>query len=97
MDKPYNENISSAKAVRESVAQEIIQFASRLSEMSEGLVARVQGKLQPVMLSDRPCGTVEKAREPREYPPLFEELRNRLQIIENSLRNIEGAISRTEL
>lgn len=93
----YSDVGNSAKIARETVAQEVMQYASRLAEMADKVSSRVQGKLQPVMLSDRPCGTVEKAKEPREYPPLFEELRNRLQVIESSLYSIENSISRTEL
>ena len=99
MDKPYNENCAVGKAVRESVAQEILQFASRLAERSDSVSSRVLGKLQPVMLSDRSTGTAicEQVREAREYPPLFEELKSRMQVIENSLQLIESAMSRTEI
>jgi hypothetical protein len=96
MDKPYNEN-TAVKVAREPVAQEIMQFASRLAEMSNDLSLRVQEKLSPVMLSERPSATGEALKQPREYPPLFEELRSRLHAIESSLHIIENAMSRTEL
>ena len=98
MNKPYD-CANEARIARESVAQEILQYASRLAERSDSVSSRVLGKLQPVMLSDIPTGTAicEKVREAREYPPLFEELRSRMQIIENSLQLIESAMSRTEI
>ena len=84
--------------VREPVSQEIIQFAVHLADMSAMLAARVNDKLSPVMLS-LPQPTVAEVVPPptREYPPLFEELKAALQVIEKSLQNIENAISRTEL
>jgi hypothetical protein len=93
----YNDSGNAAKIARETAAQEIVQFASRLADMSYSLASRVQGKLTPVMLSDRPNPTCEAVKQPREYPPLFEELRSRLHTIENSLYAIENAMSRTEL
>lgn len=98
MDKPYNECGKTAKIGRETAAQELLQFASRLAERADRISARVEDKLQLVMIPDSPCPPpCELSKEDRKYPPLFDELRNRLQVIENSLSNIEACITRTEL
>lgn len=83
-------------AVREPVSHEIMTFAARLAERAETTCAKVCGKLQPVMISSFPIGkTADK--QPREYPPLFEDLREKFLCIEAALNGIEDAMTRTEL
>ena len=102
MDKSYNDGrsiakIAPTKVTPETVAQEILRFASRLAERSEIVALSVQEKLQLVMLSDCLVYTEENLKEVREYPPLFNELRGKMLIIENSLQRIESILLRTEL
>ena len=80
------------------IAELITTFASRVAEQAGVLSERLSGKLAPVMTSDKPSVSgCMKADTQREYPPLFEELRTKLQAIENALYGIENCLSRTEL
>jgi hypothetical protein len=94
MDKLCNEV---GKAMRDTAAQEVLQFAQRVADMADSTASRTLGKLAPVMMSERPSVAGETTKAHREYPPLFDELRSRLNSIENSIHLIESAMSRTEL
>ena len=97
MNNPQNSQ--EIKITKESVAQEIVDLASQLAETSTNIALRVQAKLEPIMLHtiENPTVMSVPVEQQRKYPPLFEELRNKLQITENSLFLIENAILRTEL
>ena len=89
---------SSAKlGTTRPVSQEILEKTKELSEKAMAINDRVHGKLSPVMISPRPVSPGPEGKQPREYPPLFSELREMLINIENALDGIEDVLSRTEL
>ena len=82
---------------REPVSKEIMHKAARIAEKAEFLEKRLHGKLEPVMQLSCPS-LVPQGKPPLEvYPPLFEDLRSRLDVIDCCLNSMEDAISRTEL
>jgi len=83
--------------VSSAAAQEIIEYTSRLADISGKLATRVHDRLISVMLPIRPQPFDEALVQQREYPPLFDELRSRLRNIEDALNCIDSAISRAEL
>ena len=85
---------------QETVGVLITKLATGIADRAENLAERLSQRLVPVMRADRPSiqeTSGKLANVPREYPPLFEELRNKLQNIENALNRIESCLSRTEL
>lgn len=91
-------NDSKIEAQQDSVANLIVGYATSLAERTEKLFDKTNIKLGPVMVSQRPTpADCKEQKQPREYPPFFEELRKQLQRIEDSLYGIENALSRTEL
>jgi hypothetical protein len=76
-------------------SNEIMDYASRLASISKDLEERVESRLSPIT---RPsCPKCKEVSEGRAYPPLFDDLRNSLNIIEQSLNCISDTIDRTEL
>jgi hypothetical protein len=94
----YPEKDDCAKnAEREPASHEIMYSAARIAEKAEALEKRMHGKLGPVMmLCPPPCEAV-KGKSIASYPPLFEDLRSKLDVIERALNSMEDALSRTEL
>ena len=90
-------NGEAGKAMAKPISNEILERLKVLAEKAAAVNDRTQGKLTPVMISPRPVGTPEGMKEPREYPPLFAEIRERLNIIDAALDGISEALSRTEL
>lgn len=86
---------------RETVAQDVLNHAGRLSNMADELAARMLDQLAPVMVSPRPepvCGTQsEKVCISKEHPPLFDDLRSRLLNIEQCFRRMTDGLNRTEI
>ena len=82
---------------RKPVASDIAEFAEKLANRANSIADRLQGKLQSVMISDRPSEGCCNEIQDREYPPLFSDLRNNFNSISRSLDSIEYAIQRTEL
>lgn len=82
---------------KESVANIVTNFACKVSEQANDIARLTHEKLASVMVSPSPETASCEKEQAREYPPLFETLRQRLQATENSLLEIKDAISRTEL
>lgn len=82
---------------KQSAAGEVVHLAQNLNQRAMELVGRMNDKLYPVMVSDRP----REERKPPigniEYPPLFSDLLGNLRGIEDALDTIEYTLSRTEL
>lgn len=78
------------------VADEIMNYADSLLERIIRLNDRVYDKLRSVMVEDYPRESTEE-RKLREYPPLFNDLRNKFDSIKNNIVFIENALDRTEL
>lgn len=85
-----------AKTEREPVSHEIMYSAARIAGKAESLEKRLHEKLGPVMQSCPPICEV-KGKPLSIYPPLFEDLRSKLDVIDCALNSMEDAISRTEL
>jgi len=85
-------------AARPTVADEIGRFADELAERIARLADRIEGKLSPITTSSCPSPPLcENAKDNREYPPLFNELRIRFTDIKCALNRIEDTINRVEL
>lgn len=82
---------------RRPVASEVADFAQSLANRAAALSERVNCKLESVMVASCPLPDAIEAKDSKEYPPLFSDLRNSLRGIEAALENIESAMSRTEL
>ena len=84
---------------RISVAEEVVNYASKIAEFSEFLQEKVIKKLNPIMKMSVPSvSAVEYNNEiEREYPPLFSDLRHNMRRIENCLEVIEDAMNRSEI
>lgn len=92
-----NEKCTTQPVPQCTVSDEILGYASSLAEQINYLAERVHGKLRPVMVEDYPKAGCCEAVKSREYPPLFNELRNKFDSIKYSIESIESALSRTEL
>ncbi len=95
---PTDAGMKCTAPAQEPVAKKILDYATSLAERAGKLAERTYEKLGPVMVSSKSTPTeCEAIKQPREYPPFFEELRIRFRTIEDALYGIEDAISRTEL
>jgi len=94
----YQEKDVCAKnAEREPVSHEIMYSAARIAEKAEALEKRMHDKLGPVMMLCPPACEALNGKTISTYPPLFEDLRSKLDVIERALNSMEEALSRTEL
>lgn len=94
----YNEKaVCEPKTEREPVSHEIMYSAARIAEKAESLEKRLHGKLGPVMQSCPPSCEAVKGKPLSIYPPLFEDLRSKLDVIDRALSSMEDALTRTEL
>lgn len=84
-------------AKREPISQSILSFASRLADKADSLATRTHNKLGPVMQVPPSPENLNSATVSQTYPPMFDELRERFNVIDRSLNSIEDALSRTEL
>lgn len=83
----------------QSVANDVLDKITRLVDHSQRVVDHIEDKLLPVMRQPGPP-TPDVLRDheaEREYPPLFKELKDKIEIIDNSLSKIDYALSRAEL
>ncbi len=81
------------------VSEEIMKSAAQLADRISAIADRTVSKLDPVMLASvpQPGGHDEGKALIRTYPPLFEALRAKFNLMNRALDQIEDAISRTEL
>jgi hypothetical protein len=79
-----------------TVSQEVLNVLDRLASAAEKVACRAADKLHPICQSSCPtpdgCDTVA-----REYPPLFSEMRERLETIENSIDRMNNVLDRAEV
>lgn len=95
----YANNLSEAVEVkRGSVATEVIDYTDYVAKKAHDLAVLVSGRLSSVVLPEIEGSASDvSAKTQREYPPLYAELRNSLQRIDSSLRQIEDMVQRAEL
>lgn len=94
---PNMSRFENMSANKESIAIEVSKYATRLAERAQRLSEEMAGALRPVMTDDKPQVSYGKDMEEQPYPPLFSDLRNSFQNIENALNGIENTLSRTAL
>jgi hypothetical protein len=83
---------------RQVVAQEIMTRLEKLAAAAEATADRTASKLAPVCIADRPTSDCcdEKSLSP-EYPPLFVDIRGKLETIERAISWINNVLDRCEL
>jgi len=87
-----------AGAKREPVAHDIMELVIRLANVAEETSERATGKL--ALICTQPCPVAEGAGAgtlEREYPPYFNELRDRLRTVERSFDQINDVLDRAEV
>ena len=82
---------------RQSTAAEVAQIGQVLSKRAQELAERLEERLRPVMSVPTPRVCEDSAKEARQFPPLFSDLRSTFGLIKDALDSIENAIQRTEL
>ena len=87
-----------AKVAKESVSNMILSALERTAEHAQKTAAVVMDKTSMVTLPVPPMtsGVGEKAQR-QEYPPFFEQIRQRTESINDSLDHIEDIMQRCEL
>lgn len=84
--------------VRQTAAGDILEQVEKLVAFSGQLAARTEDRLHIVIrqgaTADVPPKTAEVARS---YPPLFDTLRDKFELIEQNLRSISETLDRVEL
>jgi hypothetical protein len=82
--------------VKEPISVDVANYATRLADRAQRIAEDMSIKLQPVMVDAMPQEGNKRAPD-ENYPPLFSDLRNSFQGIENALDKIEDALLRTAL
>lgn len=85
-----------ALGLRQTVASQALDYITKVCDMADRIAARAYERLQPVMAPSTPRGQPENIDQV-EWPPLFSDIRNKMQAIEAALDSIDDALSRTEL
>lgn len=88
------------KGNREPIASEIASLAAILAGRAEETAGRVADKLVPICSPEHPQPPLvglNKADIIREYPPLFEDLRDKLLCIERAFNRINNVLDRAEV
>jgi hypothetical protein len=89
--------ITAAGKREESACDEIRRMADVIADRASVLAGSVEGQLEPITRQPEPqVGTIAD-KPSREYPPLFDELKTRLDSIRYSLDRIEDTMNRVEL
>ena len=83
--------------MRESAAQALLNYASKISSRADALTIMAKDRLQGVMRSDPPVPVKEKDMSAPAYPPLFDTLRLSLLSVERSLDAMESMLERTDI
>jgi len=81
---------------QDPIAREVMNALDRLASAAEKVACRTADKLHPICQSacPSPDGCDKVARE---YPPLFSEMREKLETIENSIDRINNVLDRAEV
>lgn len=96
MEKYSSNDCVAAK--REPLAHEITDLAARLADVAEGTAARVGSALHPICSESAPvCEGINKAEIQRQYPPLLNDLRDKLLCIERAFNRINNVLERVEV
>jgi hypothetical protein len=90
------DQIGKCEVERQKIAHDIMNFIDRLATHATNTAARADNQLAPICLPDRPCDTCDEAKD-QEYPPMFNEIRDRLVIIDGALNRINNTLDRAEV
>ena len=92
-----NTKVTPATEIRQSAANQILEMANKVSSASGDLVNRANNKLELVMSNVEDCktGCPTNPREP--FPPLFEDLWQKLDKIYRDLETIDSFLTRADL
>ena len=82
---------------RQVVAQEIMDRLEKLAAASQATADRTASKLAPVCIADRPTPDCCDGNISAEYPPLFVDMRGKLETIERAISWINNVLDRCEL
>ncbi len=75
-----------------------LAIANGVAQRAEALAQLTETKLAPVLVRPLPRGeNLNKDADEEEWPPLFNELRQRFKTISSALNVIDDLLSRTEL
>lgn len=86
------------KIKRDTVAQEIMDTLERLAGMAEKTAHVATEQLHPICNDEAPDPENTRNEAPlRIYPPLFKDMREQMQAIENALRRINEVLDRCEV
>ncbi len=83
-------------SIKQPIAQDILSFANSLADRSNMIAGELGVKLEPICSQPNPQND-DGSKDPRQYPPLFDELRKRLLSIESSLNTITDVMDRIEV
>lgn len=90
-------NDACANIAKQSISAALGDRLKKLEDRAHDLAQRTVGKLDPVMRQEPPCDKTHIDEAQEEYPPLFEDYRNRLHGIENAMGIIDSCIRRCEV
>ena len=82
--------------VKEPISSEVMHALDGLAVAAENLACRTADKLHPICRTACPS-EVNKGEIEREYPPLFNDMRIRLETIENSIAIMNDLLDRAEV
>ena len=93
-------NPDSASEAPDKIAQEVIYSLEFVADWAQRTNKRIAEQLEGICMPDIPViieDKIDKKQLKKEYPPYFNELRNRLQCIELSLLRINNTLDRCEI
>lgn len=82
--------------VRQTAAGDILEQVEKLVDMSGQLASRTEDRLHSVLRQSATAEPLKKAELARSYPPLFDTLRDKFELIEQNLRSIGETLDRVE-
>jgi len=86
------------EVTRKAFAWDVLDLVCSLAQRAETLADEMEHKLAPIMRVQPPLVEAKPSGEVREeYPQYFEQMKDRLNVISRSLKNIESYLQRTEI
>lgn len=83
--------------MRQTASGEILEQVEKLVALSAQLAARTEDRLHSVLRQGPPPGgELKKVEVARSYPPLFDALRGKFDLIEQNLKAIGETLERVE-
>lgn len=89
-------NLNEIEPARQNYGSCVIQELSRISDLADSLAKRTEDRLLSI-ISPTPQSTDQLKKDPQQYPPFLQEIRELTDKIERALNNIESTIKRVEI